>query len=389
MTKPFPQSLVPADTRIHEGIPRSVGGFDAPTSTGVSKRLQPPTTRRPTIRDIAHEAGVSIATISRVLNEQPGVAPETRTAVLRVIRQRGFSSNPTARRLSGGDTGLVSVMLPRIQSWYFATLTASVVAALDEYGLRAVICPSGHEHDREVSLLNRLTQGATDGAVLILPSESSEELSALAAQGFPCVVLDPKMPIDDGLPCVSVTNAPGARDATLHLLSLGHRRIAAVTGPHGWAATDERLDGYHGALAGAGVMPNRALEIESDFNLAGGYNAGQLLLDLAEPPTAVFAFNDDLAIGVMRAARSRGLRVPEDISVVGFDDSAEASLVSPALSSVRQPLKQMGWMAVALLARIMHGPTAEALTVELATRLVVRDSTTDRTGLGPSPTVAT
>jgi len=343
----------------------------------VSNRLQPPPerSRPPTIRDIAREAGVSVATISRVLNKQAGVAPETRESVLRVIRERGFTTNPTARGLAGARTGFVTVTLPMIGGSYFGNLIASVVDSLDEHDLRAVISPTLHEHDREVGLLNRLMHGTTEGAILILPSESSEELSELVEHGYPVVVLDPKLPPGDGIPCVSASNVPGARDATLHLLGLGHRRIAAITGPRGWIATEERLLGYHAALAGAGVLPEAALEVESDFNLAGGYQAGSVLFDLERPPTAVFAFNDNLAIGAIRAARERGLRVPEDVSVVGFDDSDEASLLTPTLTTVHQPLAEMGRMAVVLLTRLLDGLPVDALAVELATKLVVREST--------------
>jgi LacI family transcriptional regulator len=343
----------------------------------VSKRLQPPPeySRPPTIRDIAREAGVSVATISRVLNKQAGVAPDTRESVLRVIQQRGFTTNPTARGLAGARTGFVTVTLPMIEGSYFGNLIASVVDTLDEHDLRAVISPTLHEHDREVGLLNRLMHGTTEGAVLILPSESSAELRALVDHGYPVVVLDPKLPPGDGIPCVSASNVPGARDATQHLLKLGHRRIAVITGPRGWIATEERLLGYHAALATAGVMPEAAIEIESDFNRAGGYASGSRLFDVKHPPTALFAFNDNLAVGAMQAARERGLRLPEDLSVVGFDDSDEASLLTPALTSVRQPLAEMGRMAVVLLTRLLEGLPVDALAVELATKLVVREST--------------
>jgi LacI family transcriptional regulator len=346
------------------------------TTGYVSKRLQvQPGHTRPTIRDIALEAGVSVATISRVLNKQAGVSPETREAVLRVIRQRGYSSNPTARGLAGARTGFVSVTLPMIQSSYFGTLTASVVEALGEHDLRAVICPTLHEHDREVSLLNRLMHGTTEGAILILPSETGEELRAVAEDGYPFVVLDPKTPLGDGIPCVSASNARGATDATVHLLGLGHRRIGFITGPRGWIATEERLYGCHASLAEAGVTLEPELEVESDWTVEGGYAAAMHLFGLARPPTAVFALNDNMAMGAMKAARARGLRIPEDVSLVGFDDADEAPLLTPPLTSIRQPLAEMGRMAVGLLTRLLEDLPGEALTVELATRLVVREST--------------
>jgi LacI family transcriptional regulator len=326
---------------------------------------------RVTIRDVARLAGVSIATVSRVFNGRTDVAPETRDAVLEVAREHGYAG----RRPRANRAGLVGVTLPNIRSPYFAYLVSGVVEALSEHDLRVILCPTLHEHDREVGLLERLLHGTTDGAVLVLPAESSEELLALQRQGLPYVVLDPREPLPPGIPCVAAANASGAREATRHLLELGHRRIAAVTGPPDWSATVERLAGYHAALAGAGVAPDPRLELESDFLVAGGQDAGARLLDLPDPPTAVVAFNDELAVGVVASAAARGIRVPDELSVVGFDDSDFAALVTPALTTVRQPLAEMGRVAVTLLTRLIERRPLDALRVEIATTLVVRDST--------------
>jgi LacI family transcriptional regulator len=241
--------------------------------------------------------------------------------------------------------------------------------------MRAVLCPTQHEHDREVTLLDRLMHGTTDGAILLLPSESSDELKALQQRGYPFVVVDPRTQLDEGIPVVSAAHASGAKAATQHLLSLGHRRIAAITGPHDWMASEERLNGYHAALAAAGIGPAPALVRESDFEIEAGYAAACKLLDLPERPTAIFAFNDNVAVGTLRAAHERGVRVPDDLSVVGFDDSEQAPIVTPALTTVRQPLAEMGRMAVSLLSRLLDSQRLEALRVELATKLVIRDST--------------
>jgi LacI family transcriptional regulator len=160
-----------------------------------------------------------------------------------------------------------------------------------------------------------------------------------------------------------------------HLLGLGHRRIAAITGPRGWVATEDRRRGYHAALAAQGILPDPSLEVEADFEIAPGRDAAGHLLDLHDPPTAIFAFNDNLAIGALQAARDRGLRVPGDLSVVGFDDVEPATIVTPTLTTVRQPLAEMGRTAVSLLMRLLERQRFETLRVELATRLVVREST--------------
>lgn len=330
---------------------------------------------RATIRDIASAAGVSIATVSRVLNDRPDVSAETREAVLRVVRELGFSTNRSARALSAGRTGLVGMTLPIVHHEYFARILSGASEALYEQDLRTVLCPTQHEHDREATLLDRLMQGTTDGAILLLTTESSAELKALHDQGYPFVVIDPRKPLDEGIPAVSAAHGAGAKAATDHLLALGHRRIAAITGPHGWVATVDRLDGYQAALAGAGVLPAPELVAKGNFTTESGYAAASALLSLAEPPTAIFAFNDEMAYGAMKAVRERGLRLPEDLSIVGFDDLEKAAIVVPALTTVRQPLAEMGRMAVSLLTRLLDRQRVEALRVELGTKLIVRDST--------------
>jgi LacI family transcriptional regulator len=330
---------------------------------------------RSTIREVASAAGVSIATVSRVLNGRPDVAPATREAVLRAVRDQRFSTNRSARALSGGRTGLVGVTLPLVEAAYFANILAGAAEALHEQSMHVVLSPTLHLHDRAMTLLERLIHGTTDGAVLMLPEETNEELKALQRLGYPFVVVDPREPLDEGVPAVSAANAFGGRAATEHLLSLGHRRIGAITGIGEWLASTERLTGYRAALASAGVLAHRDLVVESDWTIEGGEAAAVTLLRLPEPPTAIFAFNDNMAVGTLRAARALGVRVPENLSVVGFDDSEESAIVTPALTTVRQPLAEMGRMAVSLLLRLLENQRVEGLNVELQTRLVVRDST--------------
>jgi len=346
------------------------------TPQAVSQRERNGTRRtRATIRDIADAAGVSIATVSRVLNDRPDVSTETREAVLKVVREHGFTTNRSARGLAAGRTGLVGVTVPILHAEYFAVIVSGAAEALYEQDMRIILCPTLHEHEREVTLLDRVMHGTTDGAILLLPAESGDELRALQAQGYPFVVVDPRVSVGEGVPNVGAAHASGAMAATEHLLELGHRRIAAIKGPADWMATEGRLNGYRAALVAAGVTPDPALEIPADFSTAAGMKAAAQLLDRRDRPTAIFAFNDNLAVGVLRVARERGIRIPEDLSLVGFDDSEQASLVTPALTTVRQPLAEMGRMAVSLLMRILDNQRHEALRIELAAKLVVRDST--------------
>ena len=292
-----------------------------------------------------------------------------------MIREHGYTASRSARGLSSGRTGLIGVTVPRIHPAYFSVIVAGVADALYEHDMRIVLCPTLHEHDREVSLLARLVHGTTDGGVLILPEESPSELRGLMTHGFRFVVVDPRTRIGAQVPTVSAANASGAAQAMEYLLGLGHRRIAAITGPTGLMATQERARGYNAALAAAGVRPAPALVIESEFDVLGGSVAASALFDLAERPTAIFAFSDQLAIGAMQTAFARNLRVPEDVSIVGFDDTAESELFRPAVTTVRQPLAEMGRMGVSLLTRLLANRQLEAVHVELATELIVRGST--------------
>lgn len=334
---------------------------------------------RTVIRDIAAAAGVSVATVSRVLNGRADVSPSTRAAVLQEIRERGYVPRRTARALAGGRTGLIGLTVPFVLGDYFAQIMDGAVEALYERDARVVVCPTHHEAQREVSLLERLMHGTTDGGLLILPSESPAELAALRKQGYPFVVIGPRVTCDEGIPVVDCSNWAGGRMATEHLVALGHERIAAMTGPRDWCASVDRVAGYHSALLAAGLTIDPDLVIESDFTVDGGYEDGRRLLARAERPSAIFAFNDNMATGLLRAAREQGLAVPADLSVVGYDDVELARVAVPALTTVRQPLQEMGRVAATLLYRLLDGMPLDATRMELSTRLIVRSST------GPPP----
>jgi LacI family transcriptional regulator len=327
-----------------------------------------------TIRQIAELAGVSIATVSRVLNGRDDVAPETRDLVRQVIREQGYTANRSARGLSAGRTGLVGILVPMVFPAYFAGILAGAAEALTERDLPIALSPTGGEHDREVSVIDRL-HGLTDGALIILPEESGEELERLQDNGYRFVVIDPLMPLAERIPSVSAAHTSGADQAMQHLLGLGHRRIAHIAGPSGWVATEDRRRGYHAALAAAGILPDPRLTVEATPEISHGQDAAGHLLNLPDPPTAILCFNDNNAVGAIQAARARGLRVPEDLSIVGFDDVEGATIVTPKLTTVRQPLAEMGRTGVSLLMRMLAGERFETLHVELATRLVVREST--------------
>ncbi|HLJ66857.1 MAG TPA: LacI family DNA-binding transcriptional regulator [Chloroflexota bacterium] len=330
---------------------------------------------RTTIRDVAADLGVSVATVSRVLNGRPDVSPATREAVLRHMRERGYSGNRTARGLAGGRTGLIGLALPFVHAAYFGLISAGAAEALAECDARLVLCLTEHQHDREVTLLDRMMHGTTDGGLILLPSETSAELIQLREQGYHFVIIDPMVPLDESLPVVSAAHWQGARMATEHLIALGHRRIGVITGHPTWVASIERLAGFQAAMASAGLRVQPELIYHGDWYVEAGVAGANYLLDLPDPPTAIFAFNDNMAIGVMQVARQRGLRLPRDLSVVGVDDIDMAACLTPPLTTVRQPLLEMGRVAAGLLWRLIQGQPVEITRLELATRLIVRDST--------------
>jgi len=332
------------------------------------------TQQRSTIRDVALEAGVSTATVSRVLNGSPKVSAGTRAVVLGAMERHGF----TARRRRSRAMplrDLVAVRCPYTLTDYFGVILSGVARSLRLRGKGLFLSAEAEEGD-EASLAELLRPEMTDGAVLILPPEPSAKLLDLRAQGYPFVVIDPRTALPADIAAVSAAHLTGSRLATEHLIKLGHRRIAAIAGPLNWIATDGRLLGYRAALAATGhLAPEELVQVGGEPTIAHGLEAARRLLDLPDRPTGIVAFNDKIAIGAMEAAAERNLRVPEDLSVVGFDDLDLSRVVVPHLTTVRQPLEEMARLGVELLIRLIERREIHTLHIELATELVVRSST--------------
>jgi LacI family transcriptional regulator len=333
-----------------------------------------PAVPRATIRDVASEAGVSTATVSRVLNESANVAPRTRAAVLAVIERHGLTARPR-RAGQRPPRDVVTVRCPYVIDDYFGVILSAIERSLRQHG-KILLLSAGSVAGDEPSLPGLLRSEITDGAILILPPESGEVLADLRAGGYPFVVVDPRTALPPDIAAVSAAHLAGARLATEHLLQLGHTAIAAIAGPLNWIATDDRLLGYRAALAGAGrLAPPRLVRVGGEPTIAHGRTAALGLLGLPEPPTAIVAFNDKIAIGAMEAAAGQGLDVPGDLSVIGFDDLELSRVVVPRLTTVRQPLKEMARLGVELLLRLIDGGEIDTLHIELATELVPRAST--------------
>jgi LacI family transcriptional regulator len=336
-------------------------------------------TGRATVRDIAAETGLSIATISRVLNGGGNVAPDTRARVRQVVERLGDRAPAPRRRTPARTTRLpVFVRCPYLLTDYFGHIVTSIAETLALHG-QGMLLDAGDAVVRSSAVRELPRRADAHGALLILPPEPDADLEALAARSYPFVVVDPRTALPPGMVSISATHFSGARAVTRHLIELGHRRIGVITGPPHWRTRDDRVGGHLAALAEAGVLGDPNLMRHGEPAAKTGVAAGWELLGLRPRPTAVVCFNDKVAVGVMEVAAARGLRVPEDLSVTGFDDIDVSRATTPRLTTVRQPLQEMGRTAVTMLTRQLDGHAHEALSMELETRLVVREST------GPAP----
>lgn len=333
-----------------------------------------PAGRRVTVRDIAAHTGMSIATVSRVLNGQDHVAPETRELVRHAAEQLRAQVPASRTGPARPAPGAVYLRCPYVLTDYFGLIVSAIAETLALHG-RAVVLDAGTAAQRATVLPSLPSRPGIAGAIVILPPEPIEQLAAMRGREFPFVVVDPRTPVPRDTAAVSAAHFAGARSVTAHLAGLGHRRIGVIAGPHNWLAGQARLAGHASALADTGVLHPPELTRAGEPTVEFGHQAARELLDLPERPTALACFNDKTAVGALAAAAERGLGVPRDLSVTGFDDIDLAQATSPMLTTVRQPLAEMGRMAVSLLIRLLDGHQVDALHVELATDLIVRGST--------------
>jgi LacI family transcriptional regulator len=329
-----------------------------------------------TISDVARVAGVSIKTVSRVINDEPHVTEPTRARVRAAMSELGYAANVSAQRLATGRARAIGFVVHN-PSWHYIGLALQgALAAAQAAGYETIVHPCDIEQPAECERVVQLTrQGKVDGLVITPPCDVAEPMmTALAGLQVPFVRLTP-CDRCDGLPYVCADDYGGARAMTEHLLALGHRRIGFVAGPEIQVASGHRLDGYRHALAGAGITWDGALVTRGDFSYASGLAAGRGLLGMAAPPTAIFASNDDMAAGVLAAAYERGLDVPRDLSIAGFDDTALAWQLSPALTTVRQPVYESAMLAAQILTQMLDGETPPQIAHVLPTTLTLRAST--------------
>ncbi len=330
------------------------------------------TDSRPTIAQIAQIAGVSVPTVSKVLNERADVAQQTRARVEKLIEEYGFVRNRAARALRKGKTGLIDLTLPRLDDEYFLPILDGVSQVLHDAGMRLVLTSTNYQPEAEVRWIETVTDHSTDGILLVLPSDAV--IDHLERSGLPYVLIHNQGDQLHNVPSVRITSWEGGFVATQYLIGLGHKRIAYIGKTSLARDAIERIAGYRAALHAGHLPLDPALECAGDFQESDGYHATRSLLALPDPPTAIFAGNDRQAAGVYRALHELGLTVPDDISVIGFDNLPYTEIMNPALTTVHAPRLELGRTAATMLLRLINGETLEMTRVVLPTEFVKRQS---------------
>jgi LacI family transcriptional regulator len=303
-----------------------------------------------TIQDIARLAGVSKATVSRVLNHNPSVAPELSERVQRIMREHDFIPNVTATELAGGKTRLVGVLTPPLTWPAVPEMLRGVAEYIEQTSYEMVLYSFSLASSHSDVLDRILPMRLISGLLAILPGELASHLASRYHQGLPLVMIDDQEK-PEAVPWVGIDNTASAYEATRYLLDLGHRRIAYLQGPSHYACVRERYRGYLRALQEAGVMPDPALVLQGRFDVESGRECALALFSRERStwPDALFASNDQMAYGVLEIAERQGICVPEDLSLIGFDDNLLSAHVRPPLTTVHQPFSQMGYTAMQVL----------------------------------------
>ncbi len=329
----------------------------------------------PTIKDVADKLNVSTATVSRALRGLPNVTPSTRERVLQAAKELNYSIDPRASHLASGRTMNIGIIMPLADTWFYSKLATAAEATLIEhnyYVTRYNIASLGDQTEH----LKWLSSGRhVDGLIVATVALSKEDIEILHNLNVPVVTVETKT---DDFASISIDNALAARIATRYMINLGHEQIGIITGlqddPMHFSVPQERLKGYYAALREYEIEARPELEVSGNFSLAGGAEAMIELLSVRYPPTAVFAFSDEMAIGALKSIREMNLRVPEDISVIGFDDHDMAEYVG--LTTVHQPVAEYGEKATSLLLDLLEDPKNDNQAhLELDTHLIIRSTT--------------
>jgi LacI family transcriptional regulator len=327
---------------------------------------------RVTIASIADQAGVSVATVSKVLNGRDEVAPATRERVQTLLDETAYERR---RRAAPKQVGLVDVVIATLSTPYAYEVLRGAEKEAHRFGVSLILTVTHDQHDRPREWIKTLAARRTDGAVFVVSRVHQQVVKRLRTLSVPLVVVDQVGWSSAEAPSIGCTNWAGGFSATEHLIDLGHRRIAVIGGPPEMMCSQERIAGHEAALIKAGLPRSRSLVRHGNFYVSGGRKGAAELLGLRERPTAIFAGSDEQARGVYDEAHARGLRIPEDLSVVGFDDVDICEWMSPRLTTVHQPIDQMAALAIRTVLQGLPTGGDTPARIELSTNLVVRDST--------------
>lgn len=328
---------------------------------------------RTTLLDVARLAGVSAVTVSKVLNGKGHISAETQEKVQRAVELLGYVANTAARRLRGGATRILGMVVPELVSPYFAELARAAADVSGNRGYDLGLFTTSRDPQRERERIQSLLGGMADGLLLVVPAGSKEFLATLEQSPFPIVLIN-YFGSPTHLPVVRGENYEGVVALLHHLLSLGHRRIGFIGGAEHSGQAKERFRAYREVMRAAGLWDEHLIQ-PGDFTRRKGLEGARELLKLRPPPTAIFAGSDLMALGAMEAAQECGLQVPEDLSIAGFDDSPLASMVPPGLTTVAHPIGNIAEASVKLLLEAIEGKLVRGTLLEFPSQLVVRGST--------------
>ncbi|KAB2925611.1 MAG: LacI family transcriptional regulator [Bacteroidetes bacterium] len=326
-----------------------------------------------TIKQVAEKAGVSIATVSRVINGFENVNAETRERIMKVVAELKYTPNLAARGLIMKRTEAIGLLLPDLHGEFFSEVIRGVDEAVQRQQYHLLVS-SSHNDTKEIEAALRFMRGRVDAIIVMSPQVDSDLLLSNLPKGLPVVLLNCHLN-NPHFDSIVIDGFGGARDMVSYLLGIGHTRIAVIKGGENNLESQERLRGYRTAFINHGMTYNKSLEFDGDFTEASGYEAAREVLELEERPTAIFAFNDSMAVGAIGAIREAGLRIPNDISVCGFDDIPVAKYLSPSLTSVHVPIHDLGVMAVnRVFDRLQNKGKTSAAHILVPTTLQIRTS---------------
>ncbi|NOH96584.1 DNA-binding transcriptional regulator CytR [Vibrio sp. 99-70-13A1] len=327
-----------------------------------------------TMKDVAQLAGVSTATVSRALMNPEKVSSSTRKRVENAVLEAGYSPNSLARNLRRNESKTIVTIVPDICDPYFTEIIRGIEDAAVEHGYLVLLGDSGQQKKRETSFVNLVFTKQADG-MLLLGTDHPFDLSKPEQKNLPPMVMACEFAPDLELPTVHIDNLTSAFEAVNYLTQLGHKRIGQISGPTSATLCQFRQQGYQQALRRAGITMNSAHSTVGDFTFEAGAQSIRQLLALPEPPTAIFCHNDAMAIGAIQEAKKLGLRVPQDLSVVGFDDIKFAQYCDPPLTTISQPRYEIGRQAMLMMLDVLKGNDVQAGSRLLETELIVRGST--------------